>query len=166
MASIYYLTSEDESQLATVAWLALSILALTASLFVTTLRFSERASLLKECYETLQELQERYQNDEVDETYVISEYKRIRGLSENHTESDFINAVCSTTLLATPQNDHSKLARSQQDSDVSDSSKRPPKYMWLLFWLDKLRKLIVVAALYSLPVLLFVCIEFAPFSRI
>jgi hypothetical protein len=79
--SIYYLKFNPSSEYASISWVIFSVLVLCVSCFINGFKFESRAGLIKECYETLGELQQRAKVAEANapesEIRIISqEYKK------------------------------------------------------------------------------------------
>lgn len=143
--SIYYLKFSDDSNYASVAWVVYSVLTLCLSGFLSGLSFRERAALIKECYEALNSLYLQLLEPDSDKVNIAREYERIMGLCENHTDLDYYKALC--LECATSTDPKRKLDR------------YPTRYHWLslIFW--SLRRYLMFAFLYALPVFIFIGLE-------
>tara|TARA_Y100001933_G_scaffold226684_1_gene240843 strand:+ start:329 stop:1006 length:678 start_codon:yes stop_codon:yes gene_type:complete len=179
-AAIYYLQVERPDALVNVGWIAFSILTLTVSGFINGLSFKERAALVKECYETLNGIYiqarivekalgfSRGQNPESDrmkpgcpegaqttqdesedgrETAnhksiesIGREFQQVLKVCENHTDSDFRAALCEAHLTEPRER----------------LTKHPTQYTWLVFWLERLARVVLFSLYVLLPVGIFV----------
>ena len=93
--SIYHLNSANGvSDVRGVTWVVFSVLIFGISGFINGLSFKERATLIKECYETLHGLYRRSVLDESDQSEIQKEYELVLGVCENHSDYDFFSAVC------------------------------------------------------------------------
>jgi hypothetical protein len=147
-ASIYYLQFSARTEYAAVAWLVLSILVLAISGFINGLSFKERAALIKECYETLQRMYERLQNNALSEEDAEAEYAQVLGVCENHTERDYYMAMC-----------HTYLANKSKDDPTGGLDRIPNDYIWFMFTVYKIRSFLFLSLLYLFPLILFFIIE-------
>lgn len=146
--SIYYLRFDPTSEYVTIAWLILSVLVFAVAGFIGSLKFKERAGLIKECYETLQVLHERLTSGSIGEDDAQQEYRKILAVCENHKEQDFIVALCDAYLQNT-----------SPDKSAQTLDKTPNWYLWLMYAFYRSRAFFVYAALYLLPVILFLLAE-------
>lgn len=144
--AVYYLKFAVENQYADIAWVVFSILVLVMSVFINGLGFSERASLVKECYEVLHPLYLRAKNTEnpSDLSSIGDEYNQILTMCENHTDRDYNFALCLEYLNQT-----------NPKSADNGLSKLPSRYHWFMFSFYKLRTLSFRVVLYALPVAVF-----------
>ena len=136
--AIYYLQFQPNSELSGVAWVIFSVLALAMSGFVSGLSFKERASLIKECYETLNSLYHRLKNDK-NEKEALKEYNQVIGVCENHKDVDYYRALCDEYL----------------NSDPEKLDRKPTRYMWCVVVLSLVRRFFILAIFYSLPAVIF-----------
>ena len=147
-ASVFYLKFNPDSEYSGIAWVVFSVLVMSISGFINGLSFKERASLIKECYETLNGLYQKAisrPEEELDE--VSKEYERVLNMCENHTDRDYYISLCEAHL--TTENPGEELNR------------HPTNYVWFLFWIYNLRRFFVFGALYALPIFLFLMVEVA-----
>ena len=95
--AIYYLKFDNANDLANVSWLSFSILTMIASIFISTLRYKERADSVKQCYESLTSIYSRiHQETSLSELYAIEDkYNYTCSLCENHSSSDYSAAIIS-----------------------------------------------------------------------
>lgn len=93
--AIYYLKFDTASEIANVSWVIFSLLTMIASIFISTLRYKERAESIKHCYEKLISLSAIAKTivDSNQLESVRTEYDSVRALCENHTTFDFDTAV-------------------------------------------------------------------------
>lgn len=145
-ASVYYLKFNPESEYAGIAWVVFSVLIMSISGFINGLSFKERATLLKECYETLNGLYQKAKlehNSKLDE--ISKEYEHVLNMCENHTDRDYFIALCESHLTSEKPNE--------------ELDRHPTKYVWLLFIMYHITRATVLGALYALPVVLFLMVE-------
>lgn len=91
--SIYGLKSASESQLFSVVMVALSVLVLCATLFVSNRSFKERSMLIKQCYEQLSIIYNKSSKPNYNECDLEIEYQNILSICENHKDIDYKCAV-------------------------------------------------------------------------
>ncbi|MFM5093223.1 SLATT domain-containing protein [Aeromonas rivipollensis] len=91
--SVYYLKNPQNGTEA-ISWIVYSVLVLCISGFINGLSFKERASLVKECYESLNSLihQASYPNADIEN--LAATYESKLNACENHTDKDFAIALC------------------------------------------------------------------------
>jgi len=164
-AAIYHLNVATADALINVSWVSFSILTLTVSGFINGLSFKERAALVKECYETLNglriiaEIAEKgagsvRTSDGLEESIFTNktnrcsaesikmigkDFDQVLKVCENHTESDFRAALCEAHLT----------------EPFHKLTKHPTKYTWLIFWLERLARIILFTIYVLLPVFIF-----------
>lgn len=147
--SIYYLKATASNQdLAGVAWVVYSVLVLSIAGFINGLSFKERASLVKECYETLNGFYHKAKSNSVQGASLTSEYDQILGLCENHTECDYFKALCQEYVT------------SQNPRDPTTGLDRwPTWYHFLIIGWSIFKRIMMMALFYSLPIALFIGLE-------
>jgi hypothetical protein len=162
--SIYYLKFDvvsGQNDLAGISWIVYSVLLLSMSGFIAGLSFKERASLIKESYETLNTFYHRAKEDNADIQQISAEYEQILGLCENHTDYDYYLALCLEYVTCTvPVDPETKLKQKKNGDGVTEGlSRRPTWYHWLslAWWLTK--RYVLLTLLYLLPFLLLIAIE-------
>jgi hypothetical protein len=153
--SIYYLkfnSSSIQGDLAGISWIVYSVLVLSISGFIAGLSFKERASLIKESYETLNTFYHKSKEANADIDKISKEYEQIMGLCENHTDYDYYSALCLEHVT------------SNQAADTNTGCKIgldrcPTWYHWvsIAWWLTK--RYLSLTFLYTLPILLLIAIE-------
>lgn len=142
--AIYHLEfSSSESDVSGIAWVSYSVLVLVISGFINGLSFKERASLIKECYEALNQIYHKAKKDE-DSEDIKKEYDQIIGVCENHTDRDFYHALVETYFV---ENNREKL------------SKTPTKYIFFMSAWYRIIRFFLLSFMYVLPVLLFIYLE-------
>lgn len=143
--AIYYLKFDNTNDLANVSWLSFSILTMIASIFISTLRYKERADSVKQCYESLTSIYSRiHQDTSLSELYAIEDkYNYTCSLCENHSPSDYGAAVISEYS----RND--KIGRQRL-------SKKPTCYLWIESIANKIKRRTLLLAIYSLPIIVLV----------
>lgn len=147
-ASVYYLTNSTVEG-ADVAWVVFSVLTLSISGFINGLSFKERASLIKECYETMHELYMKARKDEEDnenscEQELSNEYSQILGVCENHRPIDYYKALCVEHISSIEEVDPRTRFKKGLD-------RGPAHYHWFYVVLWFVRRFFVLGALYLLP---------------
>jgi hypothetical protein len=152
-ASVYYLKFNAQSEYASVAWVIFSVLVLCVSSAISGLSYKERASLVKDSYESLNSLYLKVRKEEVGEDQITKEYEQILNLCENHTDIDYYNALCHAYLtLNFPRDSEKGLDR------------WPTKYVWWLVIQRSIVKFLSILLLFALPVLIFAAVEIASVS--
>ncbi|WP_323813406.1 SLATT domain-containing protein [Cellvibrio sp. NN19] len=151
--SIYYLkTSSQEDNVSGIAWVIYSVLVLCISGFINGLSFKERAGLIKECYETLNNIYRRVKHYESLNSPDLStekfseEYEQILGVCENHLTIDYYSALCESYLT----------------TESKELNRVPTKYIWLYVAWYKIKRLLIMILFYLLPVAIFLqlrCID-------
>lgn len=153
--SIYYLkfdSSSVQSDLAGISWIVYSVLLLSISGFIAGLSFKERASLIKESYETLNTFYHKSKEVNADIDKISTEYEQIMGLCENHTDYDYYSALCLEHVTSNKEVDTSTGCK-------EDLDRCPTWYHWvsIAWWLTK--RYSSLTLLYVLPILLLIAIE-------
>jgi hypothetical protein len=138
--SIYYLKFNVNSPYSDIVWVEFSLLVCIVSVFIQTNTFKERAALIKECYIKLGALDSR--SNEMTDEIVTEEYKAILETCENHVSRDHYRAICEVYLL-TPTNKRIELTHT------------PTLYVWANCIFSFISAILVLATLYSLPLLIF-----------
>lgn len=138
--SIYYLTYATESNYAGTSWVVFSVLVLCISGFINGLNFKERASLIKECYETLNGLYQKANEKDAIIPDITTKYEQVLSVCENHKDIDYYKALCETFLTRDPLKDHDKT---------------PTPYIWFQVSFYIFRRWIFLLLFYLLPIALF-----------
>jgi len=154
-ASVYAVKfSSANSDSAGIAWIIYSVLALCMSGFINGLSFKQRASLIKECYETLNNIFQRAkrveENDQLKSTSkddLTAEYEQILGVCENHLTIDYYIALCEAYLTQPTSPDENCLNRI------------PTAFIWCSVAWGLLKRWILRLAFYVLPIALFYGLE-------
>jgi hypothetical protein len=156
-SAIYYLNLDGDAskpELSGLAWVVFSVLVLCISGFINGLSFKERAGLIKKCYETLGLLYSESIKDDADLENLNSEYNKILGVCENHTDRDYYLALCIEYVT--------KPKKVDADGEFKFSLDRSPTwYHWLYLLNSHTRRILMLAFLYLLPALLFFTLELA-----
>lgn len=163
--SIFYLKftpSAGQEDLAGISWIVYSVLVLSMSGFIAGLSFKERASLIKESYETLNTFHHKAKEDNADIEKISAEYEQIMGLCENHTDYDYYLALCLEYVTCNVPLDPKTKLKQKKDSNgkITEGLDRSPTwYHWLsiTWWLAK--RYVLLTLLYLLPAILLVAIE-------
>lgn len=153
--SIFYLKftpATGHEDLAGISWIVYSVLVLSMSGFIAGLSFKERASLIKESYETLNTFYQKAKVQGANIAQLSSDYEQIMGLCENHTDYDYYLALCLEHV--TNNKDVDAKTGCKEDLD-----RCPTWYHWLsiTWWLTK--RYVLLTLLYLLPIILLVAIE-------
>lgn len=141
--SIYYLKFATENDYAGISWVVFSVLVLCISGFINGLNYKERASLIKECYETLHNL---YQQAVVstDQTEIATKYEQVLNMCENHEEIDYYYALCEAHLT--------------QPTPKESLTKHPTRFIWFKVGGHLVRRWSYLFLFYLLPIVIFVLI--------
>ena len=158
--SIFYLKvdpTNGQDDLASISWIVYSVLVLSISGFIAGLSFKERASLIKESYETLNTFYHKANEDKADIGKISAEYEQIMGLCENHTDYDYYLALCLEHATCTVPVDPETKIKQEKDANgkvIDGLTRRPTWYHWLslAWWLTK--RYVLLTTLYLLPFLL------------
>ncbi|AMO68447.1 hypothetical protein DOK_10697 [gamma proteobacterium BDW918] len=152
-ASVYYLKySSSDGDMSGIAWVVYSVLVLCMSGFINGLSFKQRAGLIKECYETLNDVYQRCREFEAGKTPCVTleelsaEYDQILGVCENHLTIDYYLAQCEA-YLTTPKENRKNL------------DKKPTPYIWICTAWHITKRCLMMAFFYLLPVLVFILLE-------
>lgn len=144
--AIYLLGNEQTSSAdINILWVIFSVLVLTVSGFINGLSFKERASLVKETYETLSRI---YQEcNENNEDGINREYQQILNVCENHKDKDYYKALCIEHLNSTKQAD--------KDTGIKKNlDRKPSTYQWCYVAGVKLTRYLTLIFLYGLPAII------------
>ena len=135
--AVYFLAnSPDQSQ--NVIWVVFSVLVLLMSGYLQGFSYKKRAAEVKLCYENLDKLYMKAENQQAVEKPLYDEYKVILDSCENHSIGDFYEAIC-VEYLNSP------------DSVRKNLTKTPNRYIWTCFILNRFWKWIRLLFLYTLP---------------
>ena len=145
--SVYYLKFNTTSEYSGVAWVVFSVMVLIISSFTSGLSFKERAALIKECYETLSGIYQKASNTSTDTT-IENEYEQVLSVCENHTDKDFYMAICLEYL-----------SHPNPNAKTGGLTKKPTRYIWFMFGLYWLSKVIFLLFMYCLPIIIFAVLE-------
>lgn len=162
--SIYSLkvsTPESQSDLSNITWVIYSVLVLSISGFTAGLSFKDRATLIKDSYETLNTLYQKASISNADISQLSSEYEQIMGLCENHKDYDYYMALCLEYINCSIPKDSSTNLKQFKDENgkYHGLTRSPTWYHWsyIFWWLFK--RYLGLFLLYSLPVVLYFAIE-------
>jgi len=109
VVSILEIKSESSNEYFVIVMVSLSILILCSSLFISSRRFQERATLLKQCYESLGELEHKAKQQDVNINELSELYKATLSSSENHQDIDFKLALVNEYMSSkAPEKDLSR----------------------------------------------------------
>lgn len=156
--AVYYLVmnrGNGDSELDGLMWVVFSVLVLCVSGFINGLTFKERAGLIKECYETLNNFHQKLKIDQADLAKLSSEYNQILGVCENHSDRDYYLALCLEHVTNSGSVDSETGLKEGLD-------RRPTWCHWLFTFLWFFRRFMMLFILYALPIGVFValrCVE-------
>ncbi|MEW5547720.1 SLATT domain-containing protein [Pseudomonas soli] len=145
--SIYYLKA-TASNFANVSWVAFSVLILSISGFINGLSYKERANLIKECYESLQDLYALAIKPDADIQNISIRYQEILKTCENHEDIDYSIALCDTYLCHPSPKHHRR-----------GLTKHPTCFIWIKVVFYYVKRCIALAILYFLPIAMFMAME-------
>lgn len=145
--SVYYLKFNITSEYSGVAWVIFSVLVLVISGFTSGLSFKERAALIKECYETLNGIYKKANSNSLHEN-IESEYEQVLSVCENHTDRDFHVAMCLEYW-----------SHPNPNASTGGLTRKPTRYIWFMFVLYWISKIIFLILMYSLPIVIFAVLE-------
>jgi len=145
--SVYYLKATASSY-ANVSWVAFSVLILSISGFINGLSYKERANLIKECYESLQELYTQAKAADADISKINIRYQEILKSCENHEDIDYCITLCDT-YLSHPSPKHHRRGL----------TKHPTCFIWLKVIFYYLKRCTALTILYLLPIGMFFAME-------
>lgn len=147
-ASVYYLQFNSQSEYANVAWVVFSVLVLCVSGFINGLSYKERAAIVKDSYESLNNLYRKAKHKDADNESINNEYEQILNLCENHADIDYQNALCDVYLS------HNYPRDPERGLD-----RWPTKYVWFIVVKRLVIRALSLLMLYALPILIFVGME-------
>ena len=148
-ASVYYLQFNSHSEYANIAWVVFSVLVLCVSGFINGLSYKERAAIIKDSYESLNSLYRKAKQQNTDKETINNEYEQILSLCENHADIDYQNALCDTYLSHDCPRDPEK-----------GLDRWPTKYVWFIVIKRLAIRSLSLIALYGLPIIIFIGMEF------
>lgn len=161
-ASVYYLKFDSSANdMSGIAWVVYSVLVLCISGFINGLSFKQRAGLIKECYETLNDVYYRVKHfesnksDSVTIEELSAEYEQILGVCENHLTIDYYQALCEASLTQSP------LAKAPSGEDIAELDKVPTKYIWCYVIWNIAKRWLMMSLFYLLPIAIFILLEYA-----
>jgi hypothetical protein len=155
-ASVYYLKFDTSANdMSGIAWVVYSVLLLCISGFINGLSFKQRAGLIKECYETLNDIYHRAEhfesNNKPDSATIeelSAEYEQILGVCENHLTIDYYKALCESYLTQSPRK-----------SSTAGLDKVPTKYIWCCVAWNISKRWLMMGLFYLLPIAIFFFLE-------
>lgn len=158
-SAIYYLNTNNDNtthDLVGVSWAIFSVLVLCIAGFINGLTYKERAGQVKVCYEDLNKLYKRVldQAKDSDISHLSVEYEQILGVCENHSELDYYLTLCVEHVTNSSKVDKVTGLKSGLD-------RCPTWYHWFYLIKSYAKDFLLLSALYSLPILLFIALEYA-----
>lgn len=133
--AIYYLKFNPESEYINFIWVLFSVLIFCIQCFASGYQFDSRAGLLKECYETLGDLEIKCKNANDEEFQkVIEEYRLILRSCENHLSIDYFRAIFN-----------------EQWVTVGNIDKKLTKSIYCILIKASLLRFLLLLLLYALP---------------
>lgn len=145
--SVYYL-KVTASNFANISWVAFSVLILSISGFINGLSYKERANLIKECYENLQELYTKAKAADADLIKINIRYQEILKSCEIHEDIDYCITLCDS-YLSHPSPKHHRRGL----------SKHPTCFIWIKVIFYYTKRFTALAILYLLPIAIFCAME-------
>ena len=154
-SAVWYLKPEwsnASAEASGVAWIVFSVLTLCLSGFISGLSFTQRAGLIKECYEALNNVYRKSKSPSADIISLSAEYDQILGVCENHTDRDYFMALCTEHLA--------KHGAVNKDTGLKQGLDRAPTwYHWLYLAKWFAIRTFILAFFYLLPISIFFTLE-------
>ncbi len=153
--SVYYLKN-PQNGIEAISWVVYSVLVLCISGFINGLSFKERASLVKECYESLNSIMHQASMQNADVANLSTTYESKLNACENHTDRDFAIALCqeywasSSTVRQVSKEFHSGTSGSKKQA----LTRIPTSHHWFLAASYFTARLLTLMFFYALPVLI------------
>ena len=148
-SAIYYLEFDSgTTDVSGIVWVVFSVLVLCISGFINGLSFKERASLIKESYETLNDILRRSKLESADSGELGIEYDQVLSVCENHLDRDFYAALCLEYVTNSGDVDSGTGLKPRMD-------RSPTWYHWCSIIRWHVLNFLLLSFLYTLPVLLF-----------
>jgi len=156
--SIYYLKNPQNGNEA-ISWIVYSVLVLCISGFINGLSFKERASLVKECYESLNSLIHESSSPNPDIAKLAATYESKLNACENHTDKDFAIALCQEYWASTEsvrqlsKTFHSDISENKTQPKLA-LTRIPTSHHWFLAASYFANRFVTLIFFYALPVLI------------
>lgn len=156
--SIYYLNVAPSNNVTGIAWVIFSVLVLCLSAIIYGFTFKERAALVKESYEKLNHVYLLSKDPTEDKKNVEQQYSQILNITENHSDRDYVNALCLEYLNSSGVADPITGLKPKMD-------RAPTKFQWIyaIFWFA-FRNLFILI-LYVIPFVAIRAISCLPSSQ-
>jgi hypothetical protein len=161
-ASVYYLKFDSsDNDMSGIAWVVYSVLVLCISGFINGLSFKERSGLIKECYETLNDVYQKVKHFESEKPgsstieVLSGEYDQILNVCENHLTIDYYRALCEAYLTQSPP------SKTALEDSMTGLDKIPTKYIWWCVLWYSAKRWLMIALFYILPIAIFILLEFS-----
>ncbi|EOV8879002.1 TPA: SLATT domain-containing protein [Proteus mirabilis] len=161
--SVYYLNN-PQNGIEAISWVVYSVLVLCISGFINGLSFKERANLIKECYESLNNIMHQASKPNPDLDTLSTAYESKLNACENHTDKDFAIALCQEYWAST-----SSVRQVSKDfhSDTSENKQQPKQALtriptshhWFLTVSYFVIRLLTLVFFYVLPVLILLALN-------
>ncbi|WP_419571498.1 SLATT domain-containing protein [Rheinheimera sp.] len=156
--SVYYLKNPQNGTEA-ISWIVYSVLVLCISGFINGLSFKERASLVKECYESLNSIMHQASSPNADTANLAAIYESKLNACENHTDKDFAIALCQEYWAST---ESVRVVSKNFHSDTSENkavpkqalTRIPTSHHWFLVVSYFAKRYFTLLFFYALPVLI------------
>lgn len=163
--SVYYLKNPQNGT-ESISWIVYSVLVLCISGFINGLSFKERASLVKECYESLNSLIHQASQPNVDISILASTYESKLNACENHTDKDFAIALCQEYWAST---ESVRQISKKFHSDTAENktlprqalTRIPTSHHWFLAVSYFTNRFFTLLFFYSLPVLIWCLLRYS-----
>lgn len=154
-SAVYYLNfagSNSSPEVSGTVWVVFSVLIMSMSGFVSGLTLKQRAGLMKESYERLNEIYRKSLIETHDFAELENEYNQVLGLCENHLDRDYYRALCLEHLTA-----H---GRADKKTGLKGTLDRCPTwYHWGALLIGSSCRGLMFAVLYALPIIIFLVLE-------
>lgn len=164
--SVYYVKNPQDG-LDAISWVVYSVLVLCISGFINGLSFKERASLIKECYESLNGImhQASLQNSKEQIAALADAYEAKLNACENHADKDFAVALCQEYWASTPlvRTQSKKLhSNSEEMASIPNNalSRIPTSYHWTLAFTYYIGRFIKLGFFYILPIAIWIALNY------
>ncbi len=166
--SIYYLKN-PQNGIESISWVVYSVLLLCISGFINGLSFKERASLVKECYESLNSIIHQLSDPTADITKLALSYEAKLNACENHNDRDFAIALCQEYWASTDavrkisKEVHSGLFK-ETAYPKQALTRIPTSHHWYLAISYFFARFTVLTFFYLLPIFIFCALKSSLFS--
>lgn len=161
--SVYYLKKPQDG-IEAISWVVYSVLVLCISGFINGLSFKERANLIKECYESLNNIIHQASKPNADFAELAAAYESKLNACENHTDKDFATALCqeywasTSTVRQISKDFHSNTSEDKQPPEQA-LTRIPTSHHWFFAASSFITRLLTLVFFYTLPVLILLALN-------